>query len=31
MRFEKDLKDLNATDLDFPEGTPLIINDILCP
>ena len=31
MRFEKDLKDLNPTDLDFPEGTLLLINDILCP
>ena len=27
MRVKKDLKDLNPTDLDFPEGTSLFIND----
>ena len=31
MRIKKDLKDLNPTDLDFPEGTWLFINDALCP
>ena len=28
---QKDLKDLNPTDLDFPEGTQLFINNSLCP
>ena len=31
IRVKKDLKDLNTTDLDFPEGTRLFINDTLCP
>ena len=31
IRMKKDLKDLNTTDLDFPEGTRLFINDTLCP
>ena len=31
MRVKKDLKDLNPNNLDFPEGTRLFINDILCP
>ena len=31
IRIKKDLKDLNTTDLDFPEGTRLFINDTLCP
>ena len=29
IRIKKDLKDLNTTDLDFPEGTRLFINDTL--
>ena len=31
MRVKKDLKDLDATDLDLPAGTKLYINDSLCP
>ena len=31
MRVEKDLKDLDATDLNLPAGTKLYINDSLCP
>ena len=31
MRVKKDLKDLNATDLDLPAGTKLYINDSLFP
>ena len=31
IRIKKDLKDLNTTDLDFPEGTQLFINSTLCP
>ena len=31
IRVEKDLKDLDATDLDLPAGTKLHINDSLCP
>ena len=31
MRVKKDLKDLNPNNLDFPEGTRLFINDIMCP
>ena len=31
MRVKKDLKDLNPTDLDFPEGTQLFTNHSLCP
>ena len=31
MRVKKDLKALNPTDLDFPEGARLFINDSLCP
>ena len=31
MRVKKDLKDLAATDLDFPAGTKLCIDDNLCP
>ena len=31
MRAKKDLKDLDATDLDLPAGTKLYINDSLCP
>ena len=31
IRVKKDLKDLNTTDLDFPEGTQLFINSTLCP
>ena len=31
MMIQKDLKDLNPTDLDFPEGTQLFINNSLCP
>ena len=31
MRVKKDLKDLDPTDLDFPAGTRLFINDGLCP
>ena len=30
MRVKKELKDLNPTHLDFPEGTQLFINDSLC-
>ena len=30
MRVKKDLKDLDATDLDLPAGTKLYINDSLC-
>ena len=30
MHFKKDLKDLDATDLDLPAGTGLYINDSLC-
>ena len=30
IKVKKDLKDLNPTDLDFPEGTRLFINDTLC-
>ena len=30
-KVKKDLKDLNPTDLDFPEGSRLFINDTLCP
>ena len=31
MCVKKDLKDLDATDLDLPAGTKLYINDSLCP
>ena len=31
MHVKKDLKDLDATDLDLPAGTKLYINDSLCP
>ena len=31
MRVKKDLKDLDATDLDLPAGTKLYINGSLCP
>ena len=31
MTVTKDLKNLNPTDLDFPEVTRLFINDSLCP
>ena len=31
MRVKKDLKDLAATDLDFPAETKLCIDDNLCP
>ena len=31
MTVNKDLKNLNSTDLDFPEVTRLFINDSLCP
>ena len=31
IRIKKDLKDLNPTDLDFPEETRLFINDSLRP
>ena len=31
MRFKKDLKDLDANDLDLPAGRKLYINDSLCP
>ena len=31
MRVKKDLKDLDATDLDILAGTKLYINDSLCP
>ena len=31
MKVKKDLKDLNPTDSDFPEGTRLFKNDTLCP
>ena len=31
MRVKKNLKDLDATDLDLPAGTKLYINDSLCP
>ena len=31
IRVKKDLKDLNATDLNFHKGTRLFINDTLCP
>ena len=31
MRVQKDLKNLDATDLDLPAGTKLYINDSLCP
>ena len=31
MRVKKDLKDLDATDLDLPAGTKLYINDSWCP
>ena len=30
VRVKKELKDLNPTHLDFPEGTQLFINDSLC-
>ena len=30
IEVKKDLKDLNPTDSDFPEGTRLFINDNLC-
>ena len=30
IKVKKDLKDLNPTDSDFPEGTRLFINDNLC-
>ena len=31
MHVQKDLKNLDATDLDLPAGTKLYINDSLCP
>ena len=31
MHVKKDLKDLDATDVDLPAGTKLYINDSLCP
>ena len=31
MKVKKDLKDLNSTDSDFPEGARLFKNDTLCP
>ena len=31
MRVNKDLKDLNPNNLNFPEGTRLFITDNLCP
>ena len=31
MNFKKDLKDLDATDVDLPAGTKLYSNDSLCP
>ena len=31
MCVKKDLKDLDATDLDLPAGTKLYINGSLCP
>ena len=31
MRIKKGLKDLNPTNLNFPEGTKIHVNDILCP
>ena len=31
MRVTEDLKDLNPTDLDFPQGTRLVVSDSLCP
>ena len=31
MRIKKGLKDFNPTNLSFPEGTEIYINDSLCP
>ena len=31
MHIKKGLKDLNPTNLSFPEGTKIYINDSLCP
>ena len=31
MRIKKRLKDLNPTNLSFPEGTKICVNDRLCP
>ena len=31
MRIKKGLKDLNPTNLSFPEGTKMYVNDSLCP
>ena len=31
MRIEKRLKNLNPTNLSFPEGTKIYVNDSLCP
>ena len=30
LRVKKDLKSLDPTELDFPEGTRIFINEILC-
>ena len=31
IKVTEDLKDLNPTDLDFPQGTRLFVSDSLCP